>query len=139
MKLYRSKFAINPTFLNNKSNQTWPHCFNGNRADWGGVIGIVIECCILNQSIIYLHMIQYSAKCYITAKGMSLNFEVWSVIWIRLQITHGLGIPWLPMENPLWVVFVKIPAKLIYNCRSHAKGDSQKFEIEELWNTDRKS
>ena len=38
-----------------------------------------------------------------------------------------------PMKNPLRVVFVQYffkLAKLIYNCRSHAKGDSQKFIIE---------
>ena len=40
-----------------------------------------------------------------------------------------------PIENPLGVVFVQfflIPAKLIYNCRSHAKGQSQKFKIERI-------
>ena len=38
--------------------------------------------------------------------------------------------------------FFFIPAKLIYNCRSHARGHSQKFKIEgieELWNSRRKS
>ena len=30
------------------------------------------------------------------------------------------------------VQFFKIPAKLIYNCRSHAKGHSQKFKIERI-------
>ena len=39
-------------------------------------------------------------------------------------ITHGLGIPWLPMENPLIGCFCR--------CRSHARGDSQKFKIEEI-------
>ena len=48
------------------------------------------------------------------------------------------------IENPLGVVFVQffsIPAKLMYNCRSHAKLHSQKFKIdrvEELWNSRRK-
>ena len=36
------------------------------------------------------------------------------------------------IENPQGVVFVQffIPAKLMYNCRSHAKGQSQNFKIE---------
>ena len=40
-----------------------------------------------------------------------------------------------PIENPLGVVFVQfflIPAKFIYNCRSHARGNSQKFKIVEI-------
>ena len=41
-----------------------------------------------------------------------------------------------PWKNPLWAVCVNFltPAKLINNCRSHAKGDSQKFKIEEMRN-----
>ena len=40
-----------------------------------------------------------------------------------------------PLENPLGVVFVQFvlnQAKLLYNCRSHAKGESQEFKIEEI-------
>ena len=40
-----------------------------------------------------------------------------------------------PLENPLRVVFVQNvfnPDKVIYNCRSHAKGESQEFKIEEI-------
>ena len=45
---------------------------------------------------------------------------------------------WIPpflIENPLWVVFVQFffnPAKLTYKFRSHAKGHSQEFKIEEI-------
>ena len=40
-----------------------------------------------------------------------------------------------PQENPIRVVYVQFflnTAKLLYNCRSHAKGESQEFKIEEL-------
>ena len=52
-----------------------------------------------------------------------------------LQVPRGGVDSTNPLENPLSIVFVQFffnPAKLIYNCRSHAKGDSQKFKIEEI-------
>ena len=48
--------------------------------------------------------------------------------------TRGGGFP-QPTGKPLRVVFFQFffhPAKLIFNCRSHAKGDSQEFKIEEI-------
>ena len=59
-------------------------------------------------------------------------------------ITKGVGIVWVlwggadsapPMENPFMSCFCQFflyQAKLIYNYRSHAKGDSQNFKIEEV-------
>ena len=51
-------------------------------------------------------------------------------------LCHGGGVDSTPpIENHLRVVFVQfflIPAKVIYNCRSHAKGNSQKFKIERI-------
>ena len=61
----------------------------------------------------------------------------------NLQVPRGGFHP--PLKNPLRVVFVNknlIPAKVLYNCRSHAKGESQEVkieEIEELWNSRQKS
>ena len=59
-------------------------------------------------------------------------------------ITKGVGILWVPappMENPCMGCFFNFfvnQSKLIYNYRSHAKGDSQNFkieEVEEIWNS----
>ena len=52
-----------------------------------------------------------------------------------LQVPRGGVDSTNPLENPLRVVFVQFffnPAKLLYNCRSHAKGDSQELKIEEI-------
>ena len=52
-----------------------------------------------------------------------------------LQVPRGGVDSTNPLENPLRVVFVQFffnPAKTIYNCRSHAKGESQEFKIEEI-------
>ena len=80
-----------------------------------------------------------------------INLVYWKSLFN--PITHGiytLQVPQgvdstNPLENPLMVVcvqFFKNPVKLLYNCRSHGKGESQEFkieEIEEFWNSNWKS
>ena len=49
-------------------------------------------------------------------------------------ILNPIGILWVPLKIPLgqFGLIKKKEAKLVYNCGSHAKGESQKFKIEEI-------
>ena len=56
------------------------------------------------------------------------NFAI-NQVTNKLKIWEGVDST-IPMENPSSLVFVQFfsnPAKLVYNCRSHAKGDSSKL------------
>ena len=51
-----------------------------------------------------------------------------------LQVPRGGGFhqpPGKPPKGCFCPIFFN-PAKLLYNCRSHAKGESQEFKIEEI-------
>jgi len=66
--------------------------------------------------------------------GNAVSLTLFPTAYSLCRCHRGWWIPptlWKTPTGCLCPIFLD-PAKLIYNCRSHAKGDSQEFKIEEI-------
>ena len=92
-----------------------------------------------------INLYQYKKMNHQSPRTLTSDYRVRSIDALSLNpISHGIlkcqvpqgggdSVP--PVENPLGFVCVQIfpiPAKLMYNCRSQAKGQRQKSKIERI-------